>query len=250
MVAGVAQTMTEAMDENTRRYYLDAMGIQCWESLDAGQVDTQPAIETSPDVSTTESSDREVAATTYDGLESAIQSCVNCALHKRRTQAIAGRGSLSAELMFVLLSPSANDDKNELICGGEAGDLLSKMLAAININIGDVYITSLLKCRVAANHTISPAEIQACNTHLKQQIQLIRPKLIIVLGETTARCLLQKELSIDDSRAMNDNLSQQLVSVPLFFSYSPEELLLQAAHKRKAWSDLQQLQKIIESNNN
>lgn len=247
MSDAVAQTMTEAMDENTRRYYLDAMGIQCWESLDAGQIEKQSVIETPSDVSTAESSDREVSAATYDGLESAIQRCTNCALHEKRTQAIAGRGNLSAELMFVLLSPSANDDKNGIICGGEAGELLSKMLAAININIDDVYITSLLKCRVPVNHTISPAEIQTCNAHLKQQIQFIQPKLVIVLGETTARCLLQKEQMIDDSRAMNETGSQQLDSVPLFFSYSPEELLRQPANKRKAWADLQQMQKIIEN---
>lgn len=236
------------MDENTRRYYLETMGIQCWESLDAQPAPASSPAANAPDASV-ENSDREVAATTYDDLESAIQSCENCALHERRTQAIAGRGSLSAELMFVLLSPSANDDKNGLICGGEAGELLSKMLAAININIDDVYITSLLKCRVPVNHTISPAEIQTCNVHLKQQIQLIQPELLVVLGEKAAGYLLQQEQSIDDCRAMNQSMTQQFASRPLFFSYSPEELLLQPANKRKAWTDLQQLQKIVENNN-
>ncbi len=234
--------MVQTMDENTRRYYLDAMGIQCWELLD-----TQQTIEAPRDASTFENSDRDVAVASDADLETTIQSCTQCVLHETRKQTIAGRGKQSAELMFVVLSANKDDEKNGIICSGEAGDLLSKMLSAININIDDVYLTSLLKCSVPVNHTISPDEIQSCNIHLKQQIKLIQPKLIIVLGETAMRCLLQKELSIDDGRAMNEALSQQLVSVPLFFSYSPEELLQQPANKRKAWTDLQQLQKIIET---
>ncbi len=219
--------MNSVMDENARRYYLDAMGIQCWELLPP---------ESQHDASVSESSDREVAVTSYAGLEASIQSCTKCVLHKTRAQAIAGRGNQSADLMFVTLSPNESD---------EANALFSKMLAAINIGIDDVYITSLLKCSVPASHPVSATEIQICNTYLKQQMQLMRPELLVVLGETAACRLLQKELSMDESRAMNGALSQQLDSVPLFFSYSPEELLQQPENKRKAWTDLQQLQKII-----
>ncbi len=231
MAEGAAQTM----DENTRRYYLDAMGIQCWQSLDTRQ-----------NLSAPDGGDRDVATASYADLEASILACTKCVLHKDRKPVISGRGRQPAELMFVLLAP---DESSGLVCSGEADALFSKMLSAININIDDVYITSLLKCSVPANHTISPQEVQSCNEHLIQQIQFIRPELIIVLGETAVRCLLQEELSINDSRAMNQTMSQQLASVPLFFSYSPEELLQQPANKRKAWADLQQLQKIIEKNN-
>ncbi len=214
------------MDENTRRYYLDAMGIQCWELLPENQHDAPVP----------ESHDSEAAVTNHAGLEASIQSCTKCALHKTRTLAVAGRGRQSASLMFVTLTPDESD---------EANVLFSKMLAAINIAIDDVYISSLLKCSVPANHPVSDTEIQACNTYLKQQLQLIRPELLVVLGEAAACRLLQKELSMDESRAMNSALSQQLDSVPLFFSYSAEELLQQPENKRKAWADLQLLQKII-----
>jgi len=249
MTDSVAQTMTDVMDENTRRYYLDAMGIQCWESLNAQANPVLPLAEHPQNVTVTENSDRDVAVASYAVLEATIQSCTHCAMHETRKQAIVGRGKQSSELMFVLLSPSVIDEKNGLLCSGEAGDLFSKMLAAININIDDVYITSLLKCKVPVNHTISAKEILSCNNFLKQQVQLVQPELIVVLGETATRCLLQKELSIDESRAMNDGMSQQFELVPLFFSYSPEELLQQAENKRKAWTDLQQLQKIIDKNN-
>ena len=232
---------TQSLDENTRRYYLDVMGVQCWESIDS-----QHKRVNQNDVSLIEDSDRDVAAVNYSNIEEAIQQCTNCQLHKTRKQALAGRGNQSAELMFVVLAPNTSDDESGVICSGEADALFSKMLAAIDININDVYLSSLLKCSVPINHTVSPKEIQSCNEHLKQQIQLIQPKLLVVLGETAVRCLLQKDLSIDDCRARNEGMQHRIESVPLFVSYSPEELLQRPENKRKAWSDLQQLQKILD----
>ena len=169
MTDGASQVMAEAMDENTRRYYLDAMGIQCWESLDAQFPDENQGGSLAP-----ETGNREVAAS-YADIENLIQTCTSCVLQQTRKRAMPGRGNTSAKLMFVLLSPNETDENNGLLCSGEAGDLFSKMLAAISINIDDVYITSLLKCAVPANHTISAEEIQSCNDFLKQQIQFIQP---------------------------------------------------------------------------
>jgi DNA polymerase len=121
------------------------------------------------------------------------------------------------------------------------------MLAAINVDIDDVYITSLLKCSVPARHTVSAKEVKQCFTHLKQQIQLMQPKLLIVLGETAIRCLLQKNMSLDDFRAMNTKSPFEIDSVPVFVSYSPQELLQQPEYKRKAWTDLQQLKKMFKT---
>ena len=236
---------TEQLDENTRRYYLDVMGIQCWELIDSQQSGNKQE-----NVSTFDDSNRDVAVKNNSNIVETIQQCTQCGLHKTRKQALAGRGNQSAELLFVVLSPSASDDESGIVCGGEADVLFSKMLAAINIDINDVYLSSLLKCSVPVNHTVSAKEIQSCIDHLTLQVQQIQPKLLVVLGETAVRCLLQKDLSIDDYRAMNDELPavpySKLESVPLFVSYSPEELLQRPENKRKAWSDLQQLQKMLE----
>jgi uracil-DNA glycosylase len=250
------------LDENTRRYYLDAMGVQCWELLDVQHPhDDQEDIHNAEPVarpiakSITGSSNREVAAVNWPQLEETIQTCDQCTLHESRKQALPGRGNQSAKLMFLLLSPNARDDENGVICSAELDQLLSKMLAAIDIDINDVYISSLLKCAVPASHTVSPKEVRSCKQYLTQQLQLIRPKLLVVLGETTARCLLQKNLPIDDMRAMNPGMNDQgqpyqLEDIPLFISYSPYELILQPVNKRAAWSDLQQLQKLIQSQGN
>ena len=261
------------IDEDTRRYYLEAMGIQCWQSLQPAQEITQDAftdevpvddgvsVEAAAEVAIDNGQQRvpqqsidHTAAQSRDwpSLEASIQHCSSCQLHATRKQALVGRGNLSAELMFILLAPESVDEEAGLVCSGEADVLFSKMLAAIDININDVYITSLIKCRPPQNHTISPREIMCCIEHLKQQVDLVKPTHIIVLGETAIQCLLQKPQPIDDFRADFNSTSpatsplNPLGSVPLFVSYSPHELLKKAALKRSAWADLQQLQKLIQ----
>jgi DNA polymerase len=250
------------LDENTRRYYLDVMGIQCWQSLDVENQQSDNVMSQAVQVATDKiQNNMEVASgqaksnvTDWPQLESSVLQCNRCQLHKTRKQAIAGRGNQSAELMFVLLSPDMNDDESGVLCDGEANELFAKMLTAINISIKDVYITSLLKCAVPAHHTISPDELHRCNDYLQQQIQLIQPKLLVVLGETAVRCMLQKDSSLDELReSINVSIktgastSSQYESVPLFVSYSARELLQQPENKRKAWLDLQQIQKIIQT---
>ena len=251
------KTPVNVLDENTRRYYLDVMGVQCWQLLDSGdqQTEAQEAerVNAAIEINTDVDSDQAVSKhLDWSLLDTAVQQCNKCALHKTRKQVLSGKGSQTAELMFVLLSPGLDDDSDLL--SAEANELLSKMLAAINLSIDAVYITSLLKCGVPAQHTVSPFEIQQCNVYLKQQIQLIQPKLLVVLGETAIRCILQQDSALDDFRQRinadtraDTAAVNKFESVPLFVSYSPQELLQQPENKRKAWQDLQQLQKLIDS---
>ena len=234
------------LDEASRRYYLDAMGIQCWQLLDSQQ-DSLLQNSTAADEGATQKDSQQ---SSWPQLEVSVQECAACDLHKQRQQAVLGRGNQSAELMFVLLSPSTNDDSSGILCSGEEDVLLTKMLAAINVPIADVYITSLLKCSSPAAHTISTNEVLQCNVHLKKQVQMVKPKVLVALGETTIQCLLKQNSTIDVFRdrinAASGNgghLEEYFESIPLFVSYSPRELLQQAANKRKAWLDLQQLQK-------
>jgi len=195
------------LDENTRRYYLDVMGVQCWQSLD---------------------SEASVQQTTRDDVRPYV----------------TDRGNKKAELLFVLLAPTVSDEANGMLCSGEEGELLGKMLSAINISIENTYITSLLKHAVPVEYLISPENIASGNAYLQQQIQFVQPKLVVVLGESALRCVLQKESSLDDFRALNTEQKNKVGSVPIFVSYSPAELLQKPENKRNAWSDLQLLQKI------
>lgn len=258
------------LDELTRRYYLEVMGIQCWELLDkvaeagdasSGEVETNLRGDTD-----THFQSSEIQRLEMQRLDMEVEQCEKCRFHSSRTQAsstqaMSGRGKLSADVMFILLAPTAVDDESGMLCSGEANTLFAKMLAAINISIDDVYISSLFKYSVPAQHTISTSEVQHGIVHLKQLVQLIQPKLIIVLGDTAARCLLQKDLTIDALRSLvNEGVSidnesstvsnearsaYQFESLPLFISYAPQELIRQPENKRKAWTDLQTIQKII-----
>lgn len=249
----MAKNTASPLDENTRRYYLDVMGVQCWQARES--VSQQNAVHhvepvADPDAGSRAESDADVPGNSWSVLEQEVQNCDRCVLHETRKQALIGRGSRSAELMFVMLAPDTSDDLMGMICSDAADDLFTRMLAAIDIEIDDVYITSLLKCALPASHTVSPKEIRCCTEYLKQQVQLIQPELIVVLGETAIRCLLQKDLTLDDYRAMNPDTGSrdqqhEFESVPLFVSYSPHELLKQVENKRKAWSDLQQLQAMM-----
>lgn len=257
----IASGNTEAnvLDENTRLYYLEAMGIQCWQPLHSVQViaDDAASVETETEISNPGAADDGIDHTLaqpgdWPTLEASIQRCTSCQLHATRQRALVGRGNPAAELMFILLAPDSADEEAGLICSGEADTLFSKMLAAIDIDINDVYITSLIKCRPPQNHTISPREIMSCNEHLKQQVELVKPRHIIVLGETAIQCLLQKQQPIERMRTGINSASADacslnpLGSIPLFVSYSPHELLQKAELKRNAWADLQQLQKLID----
>ncbi len=209
-----------ALDENSRRYYLDAMGVQCWQLLDSKQA---------PEVVEQNSAGN---------------------LHKTQQQEILPRGNESAKMMFVLLSPSRGDENTGELCSGEEGELLTKMLAAINISIADVYITSLLKYSQPADSIISENEIAQCHIRLKKQVEKVKPKVLIVLGETTAQYLLKQNTSLDvlrDKINLSNVNNNKFESTPLFVSYSPTELLQKEENKRKAWSDLQQLQKLSQT---
>ncbi|MBN4063507.1 uracil-DNA glycosylase [Cardiobacterium sp. AH-315-I02] len=203
------------MDENTRRYYLDVMGVQCWQlnTTEDGQAEAGQAVSTEPPVQ--------------------------------------GSSTTTTDLMFVFFAPDSHDDSNDnntdKVCSGEANTLFAKMLAAINVAIEDVYITSLLKHHVPASHRVTEDEMQHCLTYLQQKIQLIQPRQLIVLGEAAVHCLLQKNMPLDELRNLNAVSQFTIASLPVFVSYSPHELLQQPANKRKAWADLQQLQKILAS---
>jgi uracil-DNA glycosylase family 4 len=233
MNAGVSTLM----DENTRRYYLDTMGIQCWQRVDAEESVHQPE----PQQQVGEAVIPAVERLDWPSFEAAVKQCEQCALRASDRQPVTGTGNRSADLMFVLLAPAADD----AFLTAEANALFVKMLAAINISIKEVYITSLLKCPVPVNHTISPKEVLSCRQHLQQQIRMVAPSQLVVLGETAARCLLQKNQSLDELRDIYNQSQQPLEDALLFLSYSPEELLLHAEDKRKAWADLQLLQALI-----
>ena len=118
-----------------------------------------------------------------------VAGCERCALAKTRTQVVFGSGSPTADLMFVGEAPGFHEDKQGVPFVGAAGQLLSKLLAGIGMSRDDVYIGNTLKCRPPGNRDPQPEEIQACESHLFRQIELIQPKLVATLGNFATKLL-------------------------------------------------------------
>src|SRR3954462_14031596 len=118
-----------------------------------------------------------------------VADCTRCPLATTRTQVVFGSGNPHAPLIFVGQAPGFHEDKNGVPFVGAAGQLLSKLLAGIGLDRDDVYIANVLKCRPPGNRDPQPAEIEACESHLFRQLELIRPKLVATLGNFATKLL-------------------------------------------------------------
>jgi len=125
-----------------------------------------------------------------------VAGCVRCALAQTRTQVVFGSGSPTAELMFVGEAPGFHEDKQGVPFVGAAGKLLDKLLGGIGLTRADVYVCNVLKCRPPGNRDPLPEEIQACESHLFRQIELIQPTLVATLGNFATKLLSGKPAGI------------------------------------------------------
>ena len=135
----------------------------------------------------------------YDSLESlatATASCQACPLGKTRTNLVFGVGSPTADLMFVGEAPGQQEDEQGIPFVGAAGKLLDRYLYAVDIPRESVYIANILKCRPPRNRDPLPEEEEACISHLREQVRIIRPKIIVCLGRISAMRLIKEDFKI------------------------------------------------------
>jgi len=168
-------------------------------------------------------------------LKQAVPACTACSLHKSRTQTVFGVGDENAEWMLIGEAPGAEEDRLGDPFVGQAGKLLDNMLAAIGLKRGEnVYIANVLKCRPPGNRNPELEEVEKCTPFLKQQIALIKPKLIIAMGRFAAQTLLASDATIASMRGRVFRYE----GVPLIVTYHPAYLLRTLPDKAKAWADL------------
>jgi uracil-DNA glycosylase family 4 len=173
------------------------------------------------------------------------QACRACRLGSQRTQAVFARGSQTAKVMFVGESPGVDDDKQGAPFVGRAGQMLDKMIVAMGLSMDkDVYICNVLKCRPSDGHRPAADEVAACMPYLHQQIDLVRPRAIIALGNTAVMALLESKEGIDRWRGQLKTYRGQRLVVA---TYHPSFLLRpgpeQATAKKTTWEDLQLVMK-------
>ncbi len=172
--------------------------------------------------------------------------CTKCAhLVSARQNVVFGVGSLDARLMFVGEAPGADEDQQAEPFVGKAGQLLTKIIQAMGLRRGDVYIANILKCRpdtpgqASGNRKPTPEEMQTCIPYLHEQIDLIKPEVLVALGATAVEGLLGKTLGI--TRLRGNWRSYR--GTPLMPTYHPAYLLRNQAlsERRRIWEDMLQV---------
>jgi uracil-DNA glycosylase family 4 len=183
-----------------------------------------------------------VSACTWKTLTQQAMSCTACSLHQSRTQVVFGSGKQTAKLMIIGEAPGFHEDQQGKPFVGRAGQLLTAMLKAIQLDREqDVYIANILKCRPPNNRDPQREEIATCTSFLEQQIALVAPQLLLALGRIAAHYLLKTQASMESLR----NRLHQYRDVPLIVTYHPAYLLRNPIDKKKAYQDLLWVKKIL-----
>ncbi len=161
--------------------------------------------------------------------------CTRCRLSQKRRTVVFGTGSPDADLMFIGEGPGAEEDRQGLPFVGPAGELLNKIIAAIDLAREDVYIANIVKCRPPGNRDPQPDEAEACREYLEAQIELVQPRVIVALGRVAAQSLLDSKAPLGKMRGT----WYRVRGVPTRVTYHPAALLRNAAFKRPTWEDMQ-----------
>lgn len=238
------------MDNTRRLLYLEAMGIDVWVSRkdhdtngiiisnhDAEKVDHPPLFEQTETIAPATDNNLDE----WQVFREQVAACQACSLHETRTQAVFGSGNPKADWLLIGEAPGHNEDIQGEPFVGKAGQLLTEMLRAMELNRDQVFIANILKCRPPNNRDPKPEEVVACNEFLQRQIQHIQPKMILAVGRIAAQQLLQTDESIGKLRGKVHYLDK----IPVIVIYHPAYLLRSLLEKRKAWQDLQMALKIF-----
>jgi len=169
--------------------------------------------------------------------------CRRCSLSQTRNHLVFGQGSPEAELMFVGEAPGRDEDMQGVPFVGRAGQLLTKIIAAMGKTREQIYIANILKCRPPENRNPNPDEIRVCSPFLKRQIAAIRPKVVCALGTFAAQTMLNTDTSIGKLRGRPHPLDETCVLIP---TYHPAYLLRSPGKKREVWDDMQMIMKLLD----
>jgi len=196
---------------------------------------TEPPVQATVEASSAPSPDPPaVPSGSLEALREEIGDCRRCKLAPARTHLVFGSGNSKAELMFVGEAPGQDEDLQGLPFVGRAGQLLTKIIEAIELKRDDVYIANILKCRPPNNRPPEPDEIAACRGFVARQIEHIRPLIIVALGKFAAQTLLDVETPI--SRIRGKFFDHR--GIPLIPTYHPSYLLRNPSAKREVWEDM------------
>jgi uracil-DNA glycosylase family 4 len=176
-------------------------------------------------------------------VRSSLGECTRCKLHRAgRRQIVFGAGNPHAELMFVGEAPGRDEDLQGIPFVGRAGQLLTKIIEAIDLKREDVYIANVIKCRPPENRNPEPDEVASCEPFLLRQVTSVRPKVIVALGTAAAQSLLKTQDPISRLRGRVYTLG----GAKLVATFHPAFLLRSPERKRDVWEDMKKVRALLE----
>jgi DNA polymerase len=184
---------------------------------------------------------RAAAWTSLEEIAAQVAGCQACPLAAGRTHTVPGEGNPTARLMVVGEGPGEQEDRRGRPFVGRAGQLLDKMLEAIDLPRAEVYIANVVKCRPPQNRAPLPDERAACLPYLQRQIELVAPRVILALGTTAAEALLGGRRTLGALRLKVHTLGE----TPLVVTYHPAALLRNPNWKRPAWDDVRIARQLV-----
>jgi DNA polymerase len=170
-----------------------------------------------------------------------VSTCQKCVLCQKRKQTVFARGTGSCGVCFVGEGPGADEDAQGFPFVGKAGQLLDKMIEAMGWGRDEVYVCNVVKCRPPDNRKPEPDEMAACLPYLAEQLELVRPSVIVALGATAVQGLLGTSGGIMRLRGNWKTYR----GIPLMPTFHPAYLLRTPSAKRQVWEDLQEVLKRI-----
>ena len=179
-------------------------------------------------------------------LDEIIKKCKKCNLHKTRQNTVFGEGDPDSNIMIIGEAPGREEDEAGRPFIGRAGKLLNEFLKSIDLNRDSVFIANTIKCRPPENRDPETAEINACSNYLDQQINFIKPKVLVLLGKVAANRLLGEDMPMSELRLKKFFIDKY--DIPIIVFYHPAYILRSPSQKKKVWDDLQYLKGIIDSN--
>lgn len=171
-----------------------------------------------------------------------VERCSACRLAAKRTKTVFGEGNPNAEIMFVGEGPGEDEDLSGRPFVGKAGQLLTKIIEnGMKIPREQVYIANIVKCRPPANRDPMPDEAQCCIGFLKEQIKIVNPKILILLGKVAMKYLLGLEGAITKARESD----YEYEGIKVFVTYHPSALLRNESYKRPVWEDIKKAMRYL-----
>ena len=208
---------------------------------EASFTDAAP-IQTVPPPGAPPVSSAEVASMGWDDLAAAVARCRACRLCETRRNTVFEDGSRQARLLFFGEGPGADEDAQGVPFVGRAGELLTKMIAAMQFSRQEVYICNTVKCRPPGNRNPEPDETEACRAFAERQIELVNPEVIVVLGAVPLRFLFPK---VFGGIRMLRGKWMEYKGIRVMPTYHPAYLLRNVSAKAEAWHDLQQVMAVF-----